>query len=251
MVLLAAVFAIVPDAEACSCASHPAVIAPRPNATNVPTNVAFLLDARGSNDMVELVGPFGVVDRFLLSSQAQRLRPTHPLAPNTDYELRAQNDAPVLFRTGTGPDVTPPVIADFSFTSKGYPAGPCGGGLELRFHPTGVSDDSPGPIHLALFTGETTQTIDATTPRLLFGDHPMLWEGAKCVPTNFPLSQTPQLAGALVAVDLAGNQSALTAAKQLRSSGCSAAPGGLAVIAVALHALRLSARRRRGTDSHP
>lgn len=207
-------------------------------AQNVPLNAQFLIGPRQvDGQTMQLREPDGgVVEEFTLGPTRAFYVPRTLLRPNAEYTLANDNpyQRPVLFRTIDREDHEPPVLEGFTSTLTDIPPTGCARqGVELiEFEPSGHSDDTTPASHLqyALFTGDSVETIDANAPPVLLTWKPYLAGGALCEPELIPLLKTPRLAGALVAIDLAGNQSKPTKGRVLKAPGCATAPGPLAIV---------------------
>lgn len=235
LLALALTVALPREAAACSCSGGPLILLPRDGSTNVPTNVHFMF---GPSSMthppgtrIELQGNGTFVAVFSPVSGVQRVAAPMLLQPDTQFVLSFGGSAgeSVSFRTGPGPDNSHPVLEDFDFLSYGTPpisVGPsCGKYQAIAFKPVGASDDATptNELNFDFYSGTTPDTVDLSSPVLGLGPDALLSEGA--CQDNFPLSSTPQISGALVAVDLAGNRSAPTRVRIIKGGGgCSSAP---------------------------
>ena len=255
--LVAAAAAWASDAEACTCGRPSPLVLPKDGSTSVPTNVKFHFGP-GQGEVALLAGQTTVAT-FKLGSAMQRVGPPALLAPQTDYQLlHAGGEYPerLTFRTGAGPALTRPVLADFDFTPYATPAfitippASCGRRESIVFRPMGGADDSTPPDQLTydFFYGPTPTTVDLAAERLMLGPAPALGEGL-CGPQNFPLISSPRVSGALAVVDWAGNRSAPTQVQVLKGCGCStgasAAPLA-ALLALCFRRRVVDGRGRRG-----
>lgn len=222
------------QAVACSCGIALRVV-PSNGSVGVPTNVALLVSGAPAGFTLSLVdggspqtfGPSSSLTAF------ERVRP-QTLEPNTRYLVSAspQSEGVSGFTTGPGPDVTPPTLDNFAFTHR-YVASnsSCGSAEHFLLEPQGAADDATPSFDLSfeMLTAPTRGEVNlegtGTPIQTFFGQ-------ANCF-TTFPTLRHNNLAGALVAVDWAGNRSAPTGPRHLKGCGCGSAPlGGFALAAL-------------------
>lgn len=231
---------------ACSCARVRSFF-PSSGSTGVPTNV-----------VVQLFGSFLAVptsasliagaDSIALTIDSRganwvSLTPERALLPGTDYQLTfgPSQEEGITFKTGAGPDTTPPAATVLHKVTGSGGAGPCGAGQAFELSLAASSDDT-GPVVFVAFTGTDGDHL-GTRPQAMLEQFGFLTDSL--CSQNFPLQKTPDLAVAISAMDLAGNLSPPTPARQLKTAGCAAAPGDL----LGLLAIGLLYRRRRGLTS--
>ena len=232
-------------AWACSC-SRQARFFPENGSTGVPTNVVVQFFGNAAVAPSEEVSLVARVDSVALSVETRgrnwvSLTPARALLPQTEYRLvigaASSPDDSVTFTTGLGPDTRPPEATATEKVDRHDSAGSsCGPGQSFVFTLAASTDDT-GPVAFVVFTGPDIEQL-ASRPQAMLEDGFLV--DALCS-RNFPLLQTPDLAVAVSALDWAGNLSTPTPARQLKSAGCAAAPGGLLVVC----ALWLIRRRRR------
>ncbi|MBL8915285.1 MAG: hypothetical protein JNM17_31565 [Archangium sp.] len=223
-------------ALACSCGRTLRIF---PSSGLVPTN--FVIQATTNGGSVQPLMLFdqdqGVpLDVAEHTTSWVTLRPARPLAPRTTYRLLNSEGAELeSFTTTDGPDNTPPAPRALSKTTREATSGPCGDfeSVTLELEPGEQNE----PTALLVFTGETN------TSRALEGDARAFTIDSRLVnsacETNFPLLTTPNVAIAVRTIDVAGNVSELSTAKQAKSGGCSSSAELLIILAVAVF------RRRR------
>jgi hypothetical protein len=238
-----------PEAQACKCVGQRAIVLPVEGST-VPTNLKFLLAPAGAG--FTLSSPIGVVAVFPNPRAVTRVAPPIPLVADTAYTLSVDDKSEVTnFRTGAGPDNTPPTLTDFTFSSFGSPPigeAPCGTAELIVIEPTAAADDATpaDQLHYDFFFGATPGTVDLSASRVTLRPEPLLGAGG-CSPNNFPLLDNPRIAGALAVVDLAGNRSMPTQVRVLKGCGCASTSDALpfAALGLMLAGLRPQFRSRQ------
>jgi len=220
-----------------------------PSGSQVPTNVVFQLtqNAGGLPTMQLFEGPAQTpvaVEVVVHHENWSSLQPRAPLTPGASYRLTDGQEFDATFTVSADADETPPARRELINAARTFIArsNTCGNVEFVQLTMESVA--SSEPTALVVLSGDTV------TSRSLGGDPAAFTESGLLsnsgCEAGFPKLGEPDVAIAVRVIDAAGNLSEASRAKQVKTAGCSSAPGLLGVLGLLFLFRRTSNLRRDG-----
>lgn len=251
--LVALSLSVVSPAHALDCAWGSVAQFPGSDAVDVPTNVVLrqiLLSADAADAAPVLTDASGAEVPIEVELHAQgsetlvTLRPEAPLAAESTFSLSDASEVlrPISFTTGTAADEEPPELPAVLSSRREQSESDWGptDGVEIEL---GAASE-PVFYRLDLSSRDSGDRLGSVfTPPLDDAGSGHVFAGTSLCSDTGALDGAVNVA--VIAIDLAGNESAV-AAVEVRSGGCSSvgAPVGLGVGLLGLLAVGLRRRRR-------